>query len=64
MLSDKAHATEFSHFIKLFPYPIQNRDISNIVPIMVFVVYRAFSRCHLTRLRVGVNGLRRAWAYE
>ena len=26
MLSDKVHATELSHFIKLFPYPIQNRD--------------------------------------
>ena len=25
-VSDKVHATELSHFIKLFPYPIQNRD--------------------------------------
>ena len=26
-VSDKVHATELSHFIKLFSYPIQNRDI-------------------------------------
>ena len=25
-ISDKIHATEFNHFIKLFFYPIQNRD--------------------------------------
>ena len=25
-VSDKTHATKLSHFIKLFPYPIQNRD--------------------------------------
>ena len=26
-VSDKVHATELNHFIKLFFYPIQNRDI-------------------------------------
>ena len=25
-MSDKVHATEFNHFIKLFLYSIQNRD--------------------------------------
>ena len=25
-VSDKTHATKLSHFIKLFSYPIQNRD--------------------------------------
>ena len=43
---------------------IKHAHIPNIAHIMAFVVFRASSRCHLTRLKIRTSRLRRAWTYE